>query len=75
MNYIWLHRSNLVAQLVKNPAMQESWVRSLVGKIWRKDRVPTPVIWPGEFHGLYSPRGGKESDTTEQLALASLTRK
>ena len=21
--------------------------------------------WPGEFHGLYSPCGRKESDTTE----------
>ena len=35
------------------------------GKIpWRKERLPTPV-WPGEFHGLYSPWGCKESDTTE----------
>ena len=26
-----------------------------VGKIpWRKERLPTPVFWPGEFHGLYS---------------------
>ena len=24
-----------------------------------------PVFWPGEFHGLYSPWGRKESDTTE----------
>ena len=23
------------------------------------------VVWPGEFHGLYSPWGHKESDTTE----------
>ena len=28
---------------------------------------PTPVSWPGEFHGLYSPWGHKESDTTKQL--------
>ena len=27
-------------------------------------RLPTPVFWPGEFHGLYSPWGHKESDTT-----------
>ena len=27
--------------------------------------VPTPVFWPGEFHGLYGPWGRKESDTTE----------
>ena len=25
----------------------------------------TPVFWPGEFPGLYSPWGHKESDTTE----------
>ena len=31
--------------------------------------LPTPVFWPGEFHGLYSPRGHKESDMTEQLSL------
>ena len=24
-------------------------------------------FWPGEFYGLYSPSGHKESDTTEQL--------
>ena len=27
---------------------------------------PTPVFWTGEFHGLYSPWGYKESDMTEQ---------
>ena len=26
-----------------------------VGKIpWRRERLPTPVFWPGEFPGLYS---------------------
>ena len=30
---------------------------------------PFPVFWPGEFHGLYSPWGRKESDMTEQLSL------
>ena len=29
------------------------------------ERLPTPVFWPGEFHGLYSPWGFKESDTPE----------
>ena len=28
----------------------------------------TPVFWPGEFHGLYSPWGWKELDMTERLA-------
>ena len=29
--------------------------------------LPTPVFWPGEFHGLYSPWDHKESDVTERL--------
>ena len=42
-----------------------------VGKIpWRREGLPTPVFWPGEFHRPYSPWDGKESDTTEQLALS-----
>ena len=43
-----------------------------VGKIpWRREWLPTPVFWPGEFHELYSPWGHKESDTTERLSLFS----
>ena len=30
--------------------------------------LPTPVLWPGEFHGLYSPWGCKDSDTTERYS-------
>ena len=30
--------------------------------------VATPVFWPGEFHGLYSPWGHKQLDTTEWLS-------
>ena len=33
------------------------------------ERLPTPVFWPGEFHGLYSLGGCKESDMIEQLSL------
>ena len=41
-----------------------------VGKIpWRSEWQPTPVFWPAEFHGLYSPCGHKDSDMTEQLSL------
>ena len=41
-----------------------------VGKIpWRKEWLSTPVLWPGEFGGLYSPWSHKESDTTEWLSL------
>ena len=44
-----------------------------VGKIlWRRERLPTPVFWPRELRGLYSPWGRKELDTTEQLSLALL---
>ena len=37
---------------------------------WRGKWQPTPVFWPGEFHGQrslagYSPWGCKESDMTE----------
>ena len=39
------------------------WVAYLwVGKIpWRREQLPTPVFWPGEFQGL-------QLDTTEQLS-------
>ena len=37
---------------------------------WRRDRLPTPVFWPREFHGLYSPWCRKESDTTERPSLS-----
>ena len=37
---------------------------------WRRAQLPTTVFWPGEFHGLYSPWGCKESDTTERLSLS-----
>ena len=34
--------------------MRETWVQSLVGKIpWRRERVPTPVFWPGELHAAH----------------------
>ena len=33
-----------------------------------KNPPPTPLFWPGEFHG-HSPWGCKELETTEQLSL------
>ena len=39
----------------------------------RRERLPTPVFWPGEFHGLYSPWGCEESDMTERLSLLCLS--
>ena len=49
LQYSW---ASLVAQLIKNlPAMWETWVGRLP---WRRKRLPIPVFWPGEFHGLYN---------------------
>ena len=54
--------------------MWQTWVRSLG---WEdpleKGMVPTPVFWPGEFHGLYSPWGHKELDMIEQLSLSFIS--
>ena len=71
-NLLGTRRASLVTHMVKNlPAMWETQVRSLG---WedplRRESLPTPVFWPGEFHGLYRPWGGKESDRTEQLSLS-----
>ena len=58
-----------MAQLGKNHLQSgrpgfDHWV----GKIsWRRERLPTPVFWPREFYGLYSPWGRKESYMTERL--------
>ena len=61
--------SLLIAQLVKNPpAMQETPVQLLVGKIhWRKDRLPTPV-----FLGLSGGSPGKESACNAETWVQSL---
>ena len=62
---------------MKNPpAVWKTWVWSLG---WEdplgRERLPTPVFWPGEFHELYSPWGHKESDRTERLSLSCTIRK
>ena len=67
--------ASLVAQMVKNlSAIQETQAQSL-GLEDPLEQLPTPVLLPGEFHGLrslvgYSPWGHKESDMTEQLTLS-----
>ena len=58
LQYFW---ASLMAQLGKNlPAVHETWVQSLN---WEdpleKGKLPTPVFWPGEFHGLYRLWGHK----------------
>ena len=61
----------MVHLVKKPPAMQETWVQFLG---WedprRRERLPTPVLWPGEFHGMCSPQGHKKLDMTEQLSLS-----
>ena len=51
--------------------MRETWVRSLGWEdpLEKGKATHTPVFWPGESYGLYSPCGHKESDTTERLSL------
>ena len=51
LQYSWAF---LMAQLIQNPpAMWETWVWSLGWEDpWRRERLPTPVFWSGEFHGL-----------------------
>ena len=59
----------------KEPAHNAGDVGSISGlgrSPWRREKLPTPVFWPGEFHRLYSPWGHKESDTTEPLSLSLL---
>ena len=61
----WEHLSafSLIQLFVRSfnrPSLSASWL----GKIpWRRESLPTPVFWPGEFHG--QSMGRKESDTTE----------
>ena len=47
-----------------------AYTYSGVGKIpWRRERLPTPVFWLGESHGLYSPWGCKELDMSETYMI------
>ena len=58
--------------MVKNPpAIWEPGFDPWVGKMpWRREWLLTPVSWPGEFHGLYSPQSHRESATTETELLS-----
>ena len=52
----------LVAHLVKKSTCNvgDLGLISGLGRFpWRSKRLPTPVSWPGEFHGLYSPWGSQ----------------
>ena len=57
---LWLSWKRILLQCGR------SGLDPIVRKIpWRRERLPTLVFWPREFHGLYSPQGPKESDTDE----------
>ena len=67
-----------MCQTVKNlPATQETWVNPWVGKIpWRREQLPVPAFWSGEFHGQrslagYGPWGHKESDVINSRVSCS----
>ena len=65
--YSW---ASLVAQLVKNlSAMRDTWVEKI---LWRRERLPTPVFWPGEFHGLHRPWSRKELVSLRNSILSLL---
>ena len=59
--------------MVKNlPAMPKTWIQSLGWEEnpWRRERLSTPVLLPGESHGWrslegYSPWGHKELAMTK----------
>jgi len=65
----WLRRYRICLQC-RRPGF-DPWV----GKIlWRREWLPPPVIWTGEFHGQrnlagYNPWGRKAWDTTDRLSL------
>ena len=64
-----------VTQMIKKLQCEKPGFDPWVGKITcRKERLPTPVFLPGEFHGErsqvgYHPWGHKELDTAEGLSL------
>ena len=58
LQYSW---ASLVAPLVRiRLPCGRTGFDPWAGKIpWRKERLPTPVFWRREFHGLYSPWGSQ----------------
>ena len=46
---------SLVAQPIKNLPCRRLGFSPWAGKIsWRREWLPTPIFWPGEFHGQRS---------------------
>ena len=55
-----------VLQFMRSQRVGHDWATEL------NSTEPTPVFWPGEFHGLYNPWDHKGSDMTEWLPLSLL---
>jgi len=51
LQYSW---ASLVTHLINNPLQcRRPGFNPWVGNIpWRRERLPTPIFWSGEFHGL-----------------------
>ena len=67
----WLYSTKLglpwwLRWLKNLPAMHETWVRSLErGTATHSSIIAWRIPWTEKPGELYSPQGGKESDTTE----------
>ena len=70
LQYSW---SSFVAQLVKSHLQcGRPGFDPQVGKTpWRRERLPTPVFWPGEFHGIQST--GSQGVRHNWVTFISLT--
>ena len=62
----WAMRTSLITQLVKNPPATQETLALFLGweELLEKGKAIPPILWPREFHGLYSPWCLKESDMT-----------
>ena len=62
-----------LAQIVRNlPAMQETWVQSLLGRSTGEGKDYL-LQYSGLENSMDSPWGHKESETTEELSLSLFT--
>ena len=64
-----------MSHLIKNPpATGRLGFNPWAGKIpWRRERLPTLVFWPGEFHGL-TVHGGHESTIKKKEKISKKVR-
>ena len=71
---IWATWASLVSQLVKNlPAMQETWVRSLIEKIpLEKGKATHFSILAWRIPWSVQSMGHKELDMAERLSLTTV---